>query len=221
VDIDMDDEIDDDDDSECDDEETQLQRLHRLKSVRDEERKRREQESRDRQALALSTERFAIPEVLFRPTDIGLDCGGIAEMIVESITACDPILRAAMYHNVLLVGGNAKIPDLKERLELELRQLAPTNYKVRVYLPDNDPASYAWEVSKKCLFAPKFCFYLVTTCNATNYLYVLCNFLQGAKEFAQMNGFQERFSVDRLSWEGLKKSGKNQKEIWGNKVYKN
>ena len=144
----MDDEIDDDDDSECDDEETQLQRLHCLKSVRDEERKRREQESQDQQALALSVEQFAIPEVLFRPTDIGMDCGGIAETIVESITACDPFLRAAMYHNVLLVGGNANIPDLKERLELELRQLAPTNYKVRVYLPDNDPASYVWEVIK-------------------------------------------------------------------------
>jgi hypothetical protein len=80
----MDDEIDDDDDSECDDEETQLQRLHCLKSVRDEERKRREQESQDQQALALSVEQFAIPEVLFRPTDIGMDCGGIAETIVTT-----------------------------------------------------------------------------------------------------------------------------------------
>ena len=51
-----------------------------------------------------------------------------------------------MYHNVLLVGGNAKIPGYRERVELELRKLAPTNYEVRVYLP-NDPASYAWEVS--------------------------------------------------------------------------
>ena len=44
-------------------------------------------------------------------------------------------------------------------------------------------------------------------------------FHQGAKQFAQINGFQER--VDRLSWEAMKKSGKNQKEIWGSKVYKN
>jgi hypothetical protein len=46
-------------------------------------------------------------------------------------------------------------------------------------------------------------------------------FHQGAKQFAQMNGFQQQFSVDRLSWEAMKKSGKNQKEIWGSKVYKN
>jgi len=135
----------DDDDSDSD-EESQQQRLQRLKAMREEERKRREQESLERQALAMSVERFAIPEVLFRPSDIGLDCGGIAEAIVESINACDPTLRAAMYHNVLLVGGNAKIPGFSERLRSELSKLCPSNYELRVYLPD-EPASYAWEVS--------------------------------------------------------------------------
>jgi len=135
------------DDSDHDsDEENEQQRLGRLKTSREAERKRREQESLERQALAMSVERFAIPEVLFRPSDIGLDCGGIAEAIVESIDACNPIFRVAMYHNVLLVGGNAKIPGYRERVELELRKLAPTNYEVRAYLPE-DPASYAWEVS--------------------------------------------------------------------------
>jgi actin-related protein len=128
------------------DEEPQQQRLQRLKAMRDEERKRREKESRERQALAMSVERFAIPEILFRPSDIGLDCGGIADAIVESINACDPTLRAAMYNNILLVGGNAKIPGFSDRLRSELRKLCPSNYKVRVYLPD-DPSSYAWEVS--------------------------------------------------------------------------
>ena len=141
-DIIMDDHISDTD---SDDETDQL-RLQRLKTMRDAERKRREQESLDRQALAMSVERFAIPEVLFRPSDIGLDCGGIAEAIVESITACPPTVRAAMYHNVLLVGGNAKIPGFHARVELELRKLAPTNYEIRVHMPE-DPISYAWEVS--------------------------------------------------------------------------
>jgi actin-related protein len=128
------------------DEETEQQRLQRLKQMREQEQKRREAEAKDRQALALSVERFAIPEVLFTPSDLGLECGGIADAIVESINACDATLRAAMYHNVLLVGGNAKIPGYKERVEMELRKLAPVNYVVRVFLPD-DPVSYAWEVS--------------------------------------------------------------------------
>lgn len=151
-DIIMDDTISDTDS----DDETDQQRLHRLKTMRDAERKRRKQESLDRQALAMSVERFAVPEVLFRPSDIGLDYGGIVEAIVESITACPPTVRAAMYHNVLLVGGNAKIPGFRARVELELRKLAPTNYVVRVHLPE-DPVSYAWEVSAVIFTAAIHC----------------------------------------------------------------
>ena len=171
-------------DGEDSDEESDEQRLKRLKAMRDEERKRREREERERQALAMSVERFAIPEVLFRPSDIGLNCGGIVEAIVESINQCDDIYRAAMYNNVLLVGGNATIPGYRERVESELRKLAPTNYPVRVYLP-NDPVSFAWE---------------------------------GAVQFSQQDGFQKQFSIDRLSYEAKKKAGKNQSEIWGDRM---
>ena len=171
-------------DGEDSDEESDEQRLKRLKAMRDEERKRREREERERQALAMSVERFAIPEVLFRPSDIGLNCGGIVEAIVESINSCDDIYRAAMYNNVLLVGGNATIPGYRERVESELRKLAPANYPVRVYLP-NDPVSFAWE---------------------------------GAVQFSQQDGFEKQFSIDRLSWEAMKKDGKNQSEIWGDRM---
>jgi len=169
------------------DEESDQQRLQRLRQMREQEQKRREQESLERQALAMSVERFAIPEVLFRPSDIGLDCGGIAEGIVESISACDATLRAAMYNNVLLVGGNARMPGYKERVEVELRKLAPVNYSVRVYLPE-DSVSYAWE---------------------------------GSKEFAKQPDFQKRFTIDRISWEAMKKAGKDQTEIWGERVSNN
>lgn len=166
------------------DEETDQQRLRRLKALREAERRRRAQESGERQALALSVERFAVPEVLFRPSDLGLDCGGLVEAIVEAVGACAPMLRAAMYHNVVLVGGNAQIPGYRDRVEVELRKLAPTNYEVRVYLPE-DPASYAWE---------------------------------GAKQFSRRPGFQEQYSVDRLSWEAMKKKGMTQQEIWDEKM---
>ena len=167
------------------DEETDKQRLKRLKAMREEERKRREREERDRQALAMSVERFAIPEVLFSPSDIGMNSSGIVEAIVESINACDAIYRAAMYNNVLLVGGNASIPGFKERVETELRKLAPANYPVRVFLPD-DPVSFTWE---------------------------------GAVQFSQQDEFQKHYSIDRVSWEAKKKAGKDQAEIWGERMY--
>ncbi|KAL3797789.1 hypothetical protein ACHAWO_000406 [Cyclotella atomus] len=167
------------------DEETEQQRLKRVKQMREQEQKRREAEAKDRQALALSVERFAVPEVLFTPSDLGLDVGGIADAIVESINACDATVRAAMYHNVLLVGGNAKMPGFKNRVETELRKLAPTQYAVRVFLPE-DPLSYAWE---------------------------------GAKIFSQRPDFREKLSIDRVSWESMKKAGADQQDIWGDRIY--
>ena len=52
------------------------------------------------------------------------------------------------------------------------------------------------------------------------FVLVLLRNVQGAKEFAQRPGFQDQFSVDRVRWETMKKAGKNQHEIWGNKMYK-
>lgn len=60
-----------------------------------------------------------------------------------------------MYNNVLLVGGNTNLPGFAHRVELELRKLAPTNYDVRVYIPDN-PVSYAWEGAKLFASRPGF-----------------------------------------------------------------
>ncbi len=125
------------------DEESEEQMRKRILKQREEEKRRRELEEQERQVLTLSVERFTVPEVLFRPSDIGLHHLGIAEAIVSSINSCKPIYRAAMYHNIILTGGNAKIPNFAERLANDLRKLAPTNYTIRIYCPE-DPITYAW-----------------------------------------------------------------------------
>lgn len=126
------------------DEETDEQRLKRVQRMKEEERQRRQAEEESRQAVTLSVERFTAPEVLFRPDDVGLEQGGVAETVVQAIEACPPVLRAALYQNVLLTGGNALMPGYAERLETELRSLAPANYLVRVCRP-KDPVTYAWK----------------------------------------------------------------------------
>ena len=141
------DEKDDPDDSNSDDE-TEDQAKQRILKQRQEERHRQEQEEMERQALPFSVERFAIPEVLFRPADIGIQQLGIAEAIVQSIEACDAIYRPALYQNIVLTGGNVNIVHMKERLEKELRSLAPANVTVRVYLPE-EPDVYAWEGARE------------------------------------------------------------------------
>lgn len=132
---------DDDNDS---DNETEEQTRQRIMKQREEEKRRREMEEEEHQALLLSVERFAIPEILLRPSDIDMKQLGLAEAIVQSIQACDPIYHAAMYHNIILTGGNLNIPNFKERLEIELRSIAPIEYKIRIVVP-NDPISFAFE----------------------------------------------------------------------------
>jgi len=145
---------DEDEDNGDSDDETEEQARQRILKQREEERRRQDLEEIDRQALPLSVERFAIPEVLFRPSDIGMEQLGIAEAIVQSIEACDPIYRAALYQNIIVTGGSAKIPHFKERLEVELRSLAPMNCKIRVFLP-KDPEGYAWEGAKELVSESK------------------------------------------------------------------
>lgn len=57
------------------------------------------------QALALNNERFMVPEALFRPSDIGLQQAGVAEVVQQAVAALHPALQPLMYSNVLLTGG--------------------------------------------------------------------------------------------------------------------
>ena len=42
------------------------------------------------QILTMNNERFMIPEILFNPSDIGMNQAGIPEAIFQSVQACDP-----------------------------------------------------------------------------------------------------------------------------------
>uniref|UniRef100_A0A8D2GUD6 Actin-related protein 6 n=1 Tax=Urocitellus parryii TaxID=9999 RepID=A0A8D2GUD6_UROPR len=74
------------------------------------------------QILRLANERFAVPEILFNPSDIGIQEMGIPEAIVYSIQ---------------------NLPEVYS----EVRCLTPTDYDVSVVLPEN-PITYAWEGGK-------------------------------------------------------------------------
>lgn len=129
---------DDDDEDEEDDEEEDVETLRkRILKQREEERRRRDQEA-ERQALRLSVERFTVPEVLFRPSDGGLprEWPGLAGTVVQAIERCPEHLQAALYRSVRLVGGLSQLPNLKDRLEQELRSLVPCEYELSVTLSE-------------------------------------------------------------------------------------
>ena len=97
----------------------------------------------DEQVMVLANERFVVPELLFNPADVGLKQAGIVEGVIQSLELVPERLRPILLSNIVLVGGNAAIPGFKERFEIELGPLAPSEAIVRVAVPE-DPVKFIW-----------------------------------------------------------------------------
>jgi actin-related protein len=146
---DIDDDNDDgpihDDDDDDEDNESPEQIRQRLLKQREEERRLREIEADQNQILNVSMERYAIPEALFRPSDVGLpsEWANVPQAIVQSIEACPILYRAGLYRSIQLTGGLSNLPNLKVRLLEELRKLVPYQYQLNVSISDS-PINQAW-----------------------------------------------------------------------------
>ncbi len=93
--------------------------------------------------LPLGNERFAVPELLFSPTDIGIEEAGIPGTIIESLSVLPEALRVGLLANVVVVGGNSLIAGFVERLKAELRKLVPAEYVLTV-VRAADPIKHTW-----------------------------------------------------------------------------
>lgn len=97
----------------------------------------------DEQCLKLANERFAIPEILFHPSNIGIDQMGIPEAIAHAVSLTPKEMHPHLYANIIVTGGNALFSGFEERLLSDVRKLAPDDHEVNVTVPEN-PSSYAW-----------------------------------------------------------------------------
>jgi len=68
-----------------------------------------------------------VPEALFAPRLLQKDGAGIAELVKKAINQCDLDVRRSLWENILLAGGSSMFPGFTERLEVELKKLAPEN----------------------------------------------------------------------------------------------
>ncbi|MCJ1281372.1 Actin- protein 6 [Xylographa opegraphella] len=93
--------------------------------------------------MALGNERFAVPELLFNPGDIGMKQAGLPETVMQSMSGLPPGLWPSMLSNILVIGGNAKFDGFLARLSSEIRQLAPAECPVRVAIAP-DPIKSTW-----------------------------------------------------------------------------
>ncbi|CAG8576058.1 13665_t:CDS:2 [Ambispora leptoticha] len=79
----------------------------------------------DGKIIVVQSERFRIPEALFKPKLLGLEDPGIHEAIAKSISQCDIELRKLLMSNIVLSGGSTLFPGIVERLHKELDILMP------------------------------------------------------------------------------------------------
>ena len=77
------------------------------------------------QEVSLNIERFTVPELLFNPSDIGYEQGGVIDACEQAIMSLPVDLREPAVGHVLLTGGNALLPGFAERVERELRAALP------------------------------------------------------------------------------------------------
>ncbi|KAF5301323.1 hypothetical protein FQA39_LY10721 [Lamprigera yunnana] len=113
------------------------------------------------QILRLNNERFTVPELLFHPSDVGIESVGIAECIVKSIQLCPLKERSSLAKNIILIGGNACFPGFKERVYADLRSYLPDHWTVNVYKPEN-PITFAWKGGNSLAADPKIKSLLIT-----------------------------------------------------------
>jgi len=89
----------------------------------------------DGTTIALGTERFRAPEILFHPSLVGLEYHGIHELLNYSIQRADLDLRQTLFSNIVLSGGSTMFNLFGDRLLSELRKLAPKDIKIRISAP--------------------------------------------------------------------------------------
>ncbi|PHH64478.1 hypothetical protein CDD81_4553 [Ophiocordyceps australis] len=93
--------------------------------------------------LTLRNERFAVPELLFTPSDVGIHQPGIADLVRQSLQSLPVGLWPGLLANIVVVGGNTLFHGFVDRLRDEVVQRMPDECNVRVARP-NDPIVSTW-----------------------------------------------------------------------------
>jgi len=82
--------------------------------------------------LKIGNERFRCGEALFKPSMIGVEADGVADLTYKSIMKCDVDIRRDLYNNIVLSGGTTMLPGIAERMTKDVQALAPSSIKVKV-----------------------------------------------------------------------------------------
>ncbi|SJL07896.1 related to Actin-related protein 6 [Armillaria ostoyae] len=122
------------------------------------------------QVLVMNNERFSVPEIIFRPDDIGITLTspqfsshlnpglnqlGLAGTVAASIALLPEDLQPMFWANITLIGGNTKFPGFRDRLLADLRPLAPVEWDIEVY-ECADPITAAYDAAQRLVASPAY-----------------------------------------------------------------
>ena len=102
-----------------------------------------EYELPDGNVLQVGDERYQAPEVLFQPNHIGIEQEGVHKLLMHSMMKCDKDIRQDLCDNILISGGNTMINGFSERLQKEIKVLAPARVEIKIIAPSERKYS-AW-----------------------------------------------------------------------------
>eukprot|EP01105_Mastigella_eilhardi_P015071 TRINITY_DN3431_c0_g1_i3.p1 TRINITY_DN3431_c0_g1~~TRINITY_DN3431_c0_g1_i3.p1 ORF type:complete len:209 (-),score=43.35 TRINITY_DN3431_c0_g1_i3:1316-1942(-) len=94
--------------------------------------------------LVMKNERIVVPELLFNPSDIGVDQAGVAEACLQAAKRCARDAHRHLYANILAVGGSTLFPGFVERLQSDIQKSVPDECTVQVHVPKN-ATTCTWE----------------------------------------------------------------------------
>lgn len=89
----------------------------------------------DGSEVSLGPELSQATEVLFSPSWVGREHGGVATVAAESIRLTDVDLRREIFQNVILAGGSTLASGFCSRFLQELTKTTPRDCKVRILAP--------------------------------------------------------------------------------------
>jgi actin-related protein len=89
----------------------------------------------DGQVITVGAERFRCPEVLFKPNFIGLEQEGVHKLTFQSIMKCDVDIRKDLYNNIVMSGGTTMFNGVAERMQKEIKALAPDSMTIKIIAP--------------------------------------------------------------------------------------
>ena len=61
---------------------------------------------------------------------------GISEAVIESVNLCPDETRPHLFANIIVIGGCAKFPGMQQRLQKDIRSMAPDLFDVNVNVPE-------------------------------------------------------------------------------------